>query len=128
MQENFSDRIFPTKYSDHKDEFNGIAEYFNTMEQLRRLDAGVTKKGSAAAIAIGVISVIIMGAGMSLVMTDIGEIIGLSYGYAMVLGIFVGFAGIVGVGLAYPVYNRIVKKERERIAPEILRLTDELMK
>ena len=47
---------------------------------------------------------------------------------AMVLGIVVGLAGLVLVALAYPVYNRTQKKERERIAPQILKLTDELLK
>ena len=46
----------------------------------------------------------------------------------MLAGIAVGIIGIVLVCLAYPIYNRIVKKEREKIAPEIIRLTDELMK
>ncbi len=32
------------------------------------------------------------------------------------------------IALAYPVYNRVLKKERARIAPEILRLTEELLK
>ena len=49
-------------------------------------------------------------------------------GTAMFVGIPVGLAGIVLVALAYPVYSRILKKERQRIAPEILRLTDELLK
>lgn len=44
------------------------------------------------------------------------------------VGIAVGVVGIVLVCLAYPLYNRIAKKERARIAPEIIRLSDELMK
>ena len=47
---------------------------------------------------------------------------------AMLLGIIIGIIGIVLVCVAYPIYNRIVKKEREKIAPEIIRLTDELIK
>lgn len=43
-------------------------------------------------------------------------------------GIFIGLLGIAIVGAAYPVYRRVTKKERERIAPEILQLTDELLK
>ena len=46
----------------------------------------------------------------------------------MLLGIVIGVVGIVPVFLAYPLYNRTLKKEREKIAPEILRLSDELMK
>ena len=65
---------------------------------------------------------------MSLAMTDLGEILGSYRGMAMLFGIIIGIVGIVLVSLAYPLYNRIVKKEREKIAPEIIRLTDELMK
>ena len=69
-----------------------------------------------------------MGTGMSLVMTDLGEIFGAYQNAALYIGILVGIVGIVLVGCAYPVYNRVLKKERERIAPEILQLTEELMK
>ncbi|MBE6764074.1 MAG: hypothetical protein E7553_06990 [Ruminococcaceae bacterium] len=98
------------------------------MTQLRRLDATVTKKASAVALVFGVIGALILGTGMSLAMTDIGNIIGLTEGTALLVGIPIGVVGMVPVCAAYPLYNRIVKKERERIAPEILRLTDELMK
>ena len=43
-------------------------------------------------------------------------------------GIIIGIAGIAGVGAAYPLYTRMVKKKRAELAPEIMRLTDELMK
>ena len=96
------------------------------MTQLRRLDASVYSKASAAALAVGIVGALIMGIGMSLVMTDIGAVLGTVL--AMVIGISIGVVGIVLVCLAYPIYNRTLKKEREKIAPEILRLTDELMK
>ena len=96
------------------------------MAQLRRLDAGVYSKATTAALVIGIIGALIMGTGMSLVMTDIGEMIGIEP--AMIIGVGVGIVGIVLVSLAYPIYNRTLKKEREKIAPEIIRLTDELMK
>ena len=96
------------------------------MTQLRRLDASVYSKASTAALAVGIVGALIMGIGMSLVMTDIGTVLGTVL--AMVIGISIGVVGIVLVCLAYPIYNRTLKKEREKIAPEILRLTDELMK
>ena len=96
------------------------------MTQLRRLDASVYSKASTAALAVGIVGALIMGIGMSLVMTDIGAVLGTIL--AMVIGIGIGVVGIVLVCLAYPIYNRTLKKEREKIAPEILRLTDELMK
>ena len=96
------------------------------MTQLRRLDASVYSKASAAALAVGIVGALIMGIGMSLVMTDIGAVLGTVL--AMIIGISIGVVGIVLVCLAYPIYSRTLKKEREKIAPEILRLTDELMK
>ena len=95
------------------------------MEQLRKLHAVPTQKAQAASIAVGVVGALIMGTGMSFAMTDIGAALG---SLAMVLGIVVGVVGMVLVGLAYPIYNRVLKKERQKIAPEILRLSDELLK
>lgn len=98
------------------------------MAQLRRLDAAVTQKATSVSLVFGVIGALILGMGMSLAMTDIGKIIGLLGGMAMLIGILIGIVGIVLVSVAYPIYNSIIKKEREKIAPEIIRLTDELMK
>lgn len=95
------------------------------MEQLRRLHDSATQKATAASIALGTTGALILGAGMSLTMTDLGAALG---DMAMVLGILVGLIGMVMVALAYPAYNRVLKKERARIAPEILRLTEELLK
>jgi len=96
----------------------------NKMEQLRRLDGQATQKAQTRAIALGVTGALLLGTGMSLAMTEMS---GLADAAAMLLGIPIGLAGIVLVALAYPVYQRVLKKERQRIAPEILRLTDELL-
>ena len=98
------------------------------MEKLRRLHRSASKKARGVAIVLGVIGALIMGTGMSLAMTELGEILGTSGNMAMLIGIAVGIVGMILVALAYPVYNHTLKKERSRIAPEILRLTDELMK
>ena len=97
----------------------------NKMDQLRRLDQRATQKAQAWAIALGVIGALVLGTGMSLAMTELSGFLG---GTTMFIGIPVGLIGIVLVALAYPVYTRTLKKERQRIAPEILRLSDELMK
>ena len=95
------------------------------MEQLRKLHAIPTQKAQATSLAVGVIGALIMGTGMSLLMTDLGAALG---GLATVFGILAGVAGLILVALAYPLYNRVLKKERQRIAPRILQLTDELLK
>ena len=95
------------------------------MEQLRRMDRRATQKAQAWALALGVVGALILGTGMSLAMTELSGFLG---GTAMFVGIPVGLVGIALVALAYPVYHRILKKERQRVAPEILRLSEELMK
>ncbi len=97
------------------------------MEQIRRLDADVTKKGTTAALALGILGTLIMGFAMSLIMTDLKEILGVYAENALLIGIIIGFVGMVGIIVAYPLYQHMVSKERKRIAPEILRLTDELL-
>ena len=94
------------------------------MARLRRLDSSATQKAQAWAIALGVIGTLVLGTGMSLAMTELGAALGV---LAMVMGVLVGVVGLIMVALAYPLYNHVLKKERARIAPEILRLTEELM-
>ena len=95
------------------------------MEKLRKLHSIPTQKAQSASIAVGVIGALVLGTGMSLCMTELGAALG---SLALVLGIMIGLVGIILVALAYPIYNRTLKQERERIASEILRLTDELLK
>ena len=95
------------------------------MEQLRRLHHSASQKAQACSIAMGVIGALILGLGMSLCMTELSGFLG---GTALFIGIPVGIAGLILVSLAYPVYTRVLQRERQRIAPEILRLSDELLK
>lgn len=88
------------------------------LEQLRRLDASATRPGTAAAIALGTISTLVMGVGMCCTMV---------WTQFFALGIVVGLIGIGGIALAYPLFKTITKKQREKLAPQILKLTDELM-
>jgi len=98
------------------------------IERLRRLDKSASNRAQTVAITIGVIGALILGFGMSLAMTDIGAALGLAENIAMIVGIAVGFVGGALVALAHPIYRGVLKSERQKIAPEILRLTDELMK
>lgn len=95
------------------------------IDQLRALDAGVNRKATTAAIIVGIIGALIMGVGMSLVMTDFGAPLGTA---ALPVGIGVGVVGLLLLALAYPVFQFTLKKERKKVAPQILQLTDELMK
>ncbi len=95
------------------------------MQRLRALDAAVSRKATQAALLPGILGALILGCGMSLVMTDFGAALA---GAALPVGIAVGAGGIALLALAYPAYTRTLQKEREKAAPEILRLTDELLK
>ena len=97
------------------------------MEQLRKLHNSAGQKAQAWALTVGILGALILGTGMSLFMSDLGLMLGLHHGISMLIGIVAGLAGLVLVALAYPVYNRTLEKERQRIAPEILRLTEELL-
>lgn len=97
------------------------------MAQLRKLHASVGSKAMTLSLVIGIVGALILGSGMSLIMTDLAASLGIAAGAAMVLGVILGLVGLIMVALAYPVYDRVLKKERARIAPEILRLTDELL-
>ena len=98
------------------------------MEKLRRLDNSATQKAQVASLIFGVVGTLILGFGMSLIMTDLAAILGAYRDMYMVIGIVTGLLGGVLASLAYPMYNVVLKRERAKIAPEIIRLTDELMK
>lgn len=100
----------------------------NKMQRLRRLDRRVSQKAEIVALSLGIIGALILGFGMSLFMSTLGDALGMSQGISMLIGIVAGVIGGVVAALAYPVYQAVLKRERERVAPEILRLTDELMK
>ena len=98
------------------------------MERVRRLDNSVTAKAQAISLVFGVIGTLILGFGMSLIMSELSEIMGLSMGAALTLGIILGIIGGILASLAYPIFNFVLKRERKRVAPEIISLTEELMK
>lgn len=98
------------------------------MEKLRRLDQKATKTASIVGLMVGIIGTLLLGIGMSLVMSDFGEMLCENHTFILLIGIGIGVLGILLAGCAYPLYTRIVKRERKKIAPEIIRLSDELMK
>lgn len=137
MEQNENNEVFSYSYSAKEQEeikkirkkyiTNDLQRQEDKMERLRILDASTTKKGTIASLVIGIIGALILGTGMSLAMTDIGSFLG-NDTLALIIGILIGVLGIMLVALAYPLYNLITARERKRIAPEILRLSDELMK
>ena len=95
------------------------------LDELKALDAKVKKPANTFGYTYGCVSAIVMGAGMSLVMTDIGSVVGLAS--AMVPGIAIG---VVGMGMAlttYPIYKRILNSRKKKYAPEIMALSEKIM-
>lgn len=116
-----------------QDEIKRIRQKYQSQEEdsmtrLRKLDASATSKATVIALVLGIVGALILGMGMSLIMTDLAALLGMTGMTNMIVGIITGVLGVILAGLAYPVYSKVLKREREKIAPEILRLTDELMK
>ena len=96
------------------------------LDALKALDSKVKRPANVFAYIYGSISALIMGAGMSLVMTDIGQTLGIAS--PMVIGIAIG---LVGMGLAlttYPIYKVILNRRKKKYGPRILELSEKLMK
>ena len=96
------------------------------IEKLRQLDKNVKKPANVFALVFGSISAIIMGAGMSLVMTDIGQTLGISN--TMPIGIIIGIIGMLLAIVNYPMYKSTISKRRKKYADEIIALSDSIMK
>ncbi len=103
-----------------RDKYASTTEGETSMEQLRRLDRSATKGATIVSLIVGIISTLILGVGMCCTMVWSEKL--------FIPGVVIGIIGIAGVIAAYPIYTHIVKHKREKLAPEILRLSDELMK
>lgn len=96
------------------------------LEELKALDAKVKRPANAFAYIYGILGAIVMGAGMSLCMTDIGAALGLAD--AMIPGVAVGVVGLALVLTTYPIYKRILAGRRKKYAQRIIALSDKLTK
>ena len=90
------------------------------MEKLRRLDQNTTKEGSAKAMTVGILGSLLLGVGMCCCIVW--------KGFWFIPGIIIGLAGLAIAGIANPLYYKVVEKARKKIAPEVLKLADELTK
>ena len=96
------------------------------LDALKALDARVKKPANVFGYTYGSLGAIIMGAGMSLVMTDIGAMIGLTA--TMVPGITIGIAGMGMALTTYPIYKKILNSRKKKYAHQIMELSDRIMK
>lgn len=97
-----------------------VSKEESKMEQLIRLDKQAERPGTIASITIGTIGTLLLGVGMCCVLVWNSSI------EFFVAGIVIGIIGIMVAGFAYPIYKRVTKKEREKIAEQIIVLSDEL--
>ncbi len=96
------------------------------LDELKALDTKVKRPANVFAYIFGSISAIIMGAGMSLVMTDIAETVGIQN--PMLYGIVIGILGMFMAIINYPIYKGILGSRRKKYADKIIALSDKIMK
>ena len=102
-----------------------IEKEHSELDELRELDAKVKLPANIFGYTFGSISAIVMGAGMSLVMTDLGASIGIEN--ALIPGIVVGILGLGMSLLTYPIYKRVLNARKDKFGAEILALSDKIM-
>lgn len=89
------------------------------LDQLRILDESVTRRGTAISLVHGILFSLVLGVGMCCCMVWSSQ--------WFLPGIIIGCVGILGLSTSFPIYKKLVAQDRERIAPEILRLSNELI-
>ena len=95
------------------------------LDALRNLDAKVKRPANVFSYVFGSLSAIIMGAGMSLVMTDVGATLGMAN--TMIPGIAIGLVGIALALVNYPIYKGILNARKKKYGKEILNLSEKIM-
>ena len=95
------------------------------LDELRALDCKAKAPANAFAYGFGSLSALIMGSGMSLIMTDVGQTIGVAS--PMTPGIVIGIVGMVMAIANYPIYKGILNRRRKKYAQQIITLSDRLI-
>ena len=96
------------------------------LDELKELDKKVTRPANVFAYIFGSVGAVVMGSGMSLVMTDIGEKMGIADG--MVPGIVIGVVGMLIALINYPIYKKMLNGRRKKSADQIIALSEKIMK
>ena len=99
---------------------------YTELDALKALDAKVKKPAKVFSFVYGSIGAIVMGTGMSLIMTDIGAMLGMED--AMIPGIIVGVVGMVMALTTYPICKKLLASRKKKYAPQILELSERVMK
>ena len=95
------------------------------LDELKALDAKVKRPANVFGYVYGTVGAIIMGTGMSLVMTELGEMLGMTE--PMVPGIVIGVVGMILVLSTYPIYKKILSRRKKKYAPQVMKLSEKLL-
>ena len=121
--ENKKEAVTITYSAEEQKELNAIrAKYapkenkpLTNLDKAKAIDARVESKGMIAGLSVGIIGALVAGLGMSCVLVwD-----------KMALGILIGLVGLIGVAGAFPLYQRVIQRERAKVADEIMKLSEE---
>lgn len=102
-----------------------VEKQHTELDALKALDAKIKRPANVFAYTYGTIGALVMGSGMSLVMTELGAVLGLSE--ALIPGIAIGVVGLVMALTTYPIYKKILNSRKKKYADEIIRLSDSIM-
>ena len=98
---------------------------YTELDELKALDRKVKRPANVFGYVYGSVSAIIMGAGMSLVMTEIGQMLGMTN--TMVPGIAIGVVGMILALTTYPIYKKILSSRKKKYAPQIMKLSEKIL-
>ena len=89
---------------------------------LRKLDTRAKLPSTVFTYLFGIVTALVTGVGMCLSM----KVIGSGTAAMTALGIVLGIVGLVGMGVNYPIYTKLLKKGKQKYAYEILELAKEI--
>ena len=122
--ENNNERFEYTYSAKQQEEIEQIRRKYMPKEEdrlaeLKRLDEKVSRPGTIVGIALGVVGTLIFGTGMSMILVWTDAM--------LVTGVLIGIVGFLMLAVAYPIYRKITARQREKMAPQILALTEQLI-
>ncbi len=115
-QKNHIARTILAQYAENQD---------SDLKKLKKLDSQVKRPANVFAYTFGTVASLVMGGGMSLVMTDIGSAVGIST--PSTVGIIVGTIGLAAALSTYPLYKKLLRSRRKKYAPQITALSNEIL-
>lgn len=113
------------QYAVQKIRADYVEKQYTDLDELKKLDASVKRPARVFAYVFGSIGALVMGSGMSLVMTEIGKTVGIENN--MLVGIVTGIVGMALVLVNYPIYKAILKHRKKKHGARIIELSDKLM-